>query len=120
MVITALREHPARNDSVTTLMMRSLWAGGSARFEATKFWPWPSYLNETKSSCVKSSSAGRSPCCLTYAVLQAATNNFSSSNLLGEGSFGLVYKARLDYDAYAAVKRLTGAGQHSKKEFQVL
>lgn len=91
---------------------------GSARFEATKFWPWPSYLNETKSSCVKSSSAGRSPCCLTYAVLQAATNNFSSSNLLGEGSFGLVYKARLDYDAYAAVKRLTGAGQHSKKEFQ--
>ncbi|KAG0595064.1 hypothetical protein M758_UG136000 [Ceratodon purpureus] len=91
---------------------------GSARFEsATKFWPWPSYSHDKKSDGIKSS-AGSSPCCLAYPMLQAATNNFNSTNLLGEGSFGLVYKARLDNDACAAVKRLTGAGQHCLKEFQ--
>jgi hypothetical protein len=57
---------------------------------------------------------------LAYAVLQGAIENFSSSCLLGKGSFGLVYKTRLDDGASVAVKRLTGTGQHSHKEFQVL
>lgn len=85
---------------------------GSARFEATtKVWPWPSDLHDEKRDGVKSM-------VLAYVVLQGATEDFSSSCLLGEGSFGLVYKARLDDGACVAVKRLTGAGQHSHKEFQ--
>lgn len=72
---------------------------------------------KSKLSC----SVSAVPLPVPYAVLQAATQNFSSSNLLGEGSFGLVYKAKLDYDVNAAVKRLSGAeSKHSHKEFQVL
>jgi hypothetical protein len=84
-------------------------AEGSARFEVTKVWPWPSDLHDGNKSMV-----------LAYAVLQGAIENFSSSCLLGKGSFGLVYKTRLDDGASVAVKRLTGTGQHSHKEFQVL
>ena len=59
------------------------------------------------------------PCTFPYSLLQTATNNFSSSNLLGEGTFGHVFKASLDYGVYAAVKRLTNAGKQGEKEFQV-
>jgi len=82
--------------------------------------PWLSHLHKTD-GCVKKAAGGgggvpETPCFLSYAVLQAATNNFSSSNLLGEGSFGHVYKARLDYGVFAAVKRLTKVAD---TEFQV-
>lgn len=38
-------------------------------------------------------------------------NNFSFFNLLGEGSFGYVYKVRFDYDVYVVVKRFISVGK---------
>ncbi|CAK9212711.1 unnamed protein product [Sphagnum troendelagicum] len=59
-----------------------------------------------------------SACRVAYTLLQNATNNFSSSNLLGEGSFSHVYKANLDYGIFAAVKRLEKNGKHGENAFQ--
>ncbi len=60
-----------------------------------------------------------SACRVAYTLLQNATNNFSSSNLLGEGSFSHVYKANLDYGIFAAVKRLEKNGKQGENAFQV-
>ncbi|KAH8931585.1 hypothetical protein BDL97_19G030500 [Sphagnum fallax] len=59
-----------------------------------------------------------SACRVAYTLLQNATNNFSSSNLLGEGSFSHVYKANLDYGIFAAVKRLEKNGKQGENAFQ--
>ena len=45
-----------------------------------------------------------------YRELQAATANFSDSNIIGEGGFGRVYKGRLPNGAVVAVKRLDRHG----------
>ena len=45
-----------------------------------------------------------------YHELQAATANFSDSNIIGEGGFGRVYKGRLSNGAVVAVKRLDRHG----------
>ncbi|ERN05836.1 hypothetical protein AMTRI_Chr10g6780 [Amborella trichopoda] len=41
-----------------------------------------------------------------FRELQAATNNFSSKNILGKGGFGIVYKGYLQDGSVVAVKRL--------------
>ena len=56
---------------------------------------------------------------LEYKWLEIATNNFSDSNILGEGGFGCVYKARLDEGVIVAVKKLDDGGQDCEKEFEV-
>eukprot|EP00249_Psilotum_nudum_P000396 c1182_g1_i1 orf=265-1353(+) len=60
----------------------------------------------------------RTACALDYAVLQAATNNFSSDNLLGRGGSGCAYKARLNEDFLVAVKKLHEDGRHIDQDFQ--
>ncbi|CAN5961147.1 unnamed protein product [Sphagnum jensenii] len=55
---------------------------------------------------------------IAYLLLHNATDNFSSSNLLGKGSFSRVYKAKLDHDVFAAVKRLEENGKQGEIEFQ--
>ena len=45
-----------------------------------------------------------------YNELQAATNNFNSSNIIGEGGFGRVYKGQLANGTVVAVKRLDRHG----------
>ncbi|XP_010528022.1 PREDICTED: protein NSP-INTERACTING KINASE 2 [Tarenaya hassleriana] len=42
----------------------------------------------------------------SFKELQAATNNFSSKNLIGKGGFGNVYKGHLQDNSVVAVKRL--------------
>lgn len=56
---------------------------------------------------------------MDYKVLETATNNFRESDILGEGGFGCVYKARLEEDLYVAVKRLEGGSQDAVREFEV-
>ena len=59
---------------------------------------------------------------MDYTSLEAATEKFSESNVLGVGGFGSVYKANFDGRLAAAVKRLDGgAGAHDcEKEFEVI
>lgn len=55
---------------------------------------------------------------LTYAHLLHATNNFSPSNIVGDGGFGIVYKARLANGWTVAIKKLVQNGAQGAREFQ--
>ncbi|VVA93863.1 unnamed protein product [Arabis nemorensis] len=50
-------------------------------------------------------------------TIQAATDNFSLSNKLGQGGFGSVYKGKLQDGKEIAVKRLSSSSGQGKEEF---
>ncbi|XP_062115780.1 probable LRR receptor-like serine/threonine-protein kinase At1g56140 isoform X1 [Humulus lupulus] len=52
-----------------------------------------------------------------YAELKAATNDFDSSNKLGEGGFGPVYKGTLEDGRAIAVKQLSVTSHQGKSQF---
>nr|XP_043621434.1 phytosulfokine receptor 2 [Erigeron canadensis] len=54
---------------------------------------------------------------LTVTDVVEATNNFSQSNIIGCGGFGLVYKANLPNGSKAAIKRLSGDCGQMDREF---
>lgn len=54
---------------------------------------------------ISSSGCGRSARQFTLEELEEATKNFSESNLVGTGSFGLVYKGLLLDGTLVAIKR---------------
>ncbi|KAK9922999.1 hypothetical protein M0R45_031435 [Rubus argutus] len=53
-----------------------------------------------------------------YQLLEAATNKFSESNVLGEGSSGPVYRASFDGKFIAVVKKVDGLRQDAEREFE--
>ncbi|XP_047316276.1 cysteine-rich receptor-like protein kinase 10 isoform X2 [Impatiens glandulifera] len=53
-----------------------------------------------------------------FATIQAATDNFSDSNKLGEGGFGSVYKGILSNGNVVAVKRLSKSSGQGVVEFK--
>nr|XP_043620389.1 cysteine-rich receptor-like protein kinase 29 [Erigeron canadensis] len=53
-----------------------------------------------------------------FAVIRAATNDFSDSNKLGQGGFGLVYKGKLQNGQEIAVKRLSRDSGQGEQEFK--
>nr|KJB68030.1 hypothetical protein B456_010G223000 [Gossypium raimondii] len=55
---------------------------------------------------------------IEYRLLEAATNNFRESNVLGEGGRGRVYKACFDGKFLAVVKKLDGGGHNVEREFE--
>ncbi|CAN0862486.1 Probable receptor-like protein kinase At1g80640, partial [Linum grandiflorum] len=55
---------------------------------------------------------------MEYKLLEAATNSFHESNVLGEGCHGRVYAAHFDKRLSAAVKRLECRGQDVEREFE--
>ncbi|KAI3809588.1 hypothetical protein L1987_19183 [Smallanthus sonchifolius] len=54
---------------------------------------------------------------LTVSNIVEATNNFSQSNIIGCGGFGLVYKANFPNGSKAAIKRLSGDCGQMEREF---
>ncbi|CAN6362381.1 unnamed protein product [Urochloa humidicola] len=60
-----------------------------------------SFCGDDASSCLEK---------LSLADLAAATGGFSPDNIIGDGSFGFVYRAVLPGGAAVAVKRLSGDG----------
>lgn len=57
---------------------------------------------------------------IDYKQIEKATGNFKESNILGEGGFGCVYKARLDDNLDVAIKKLNCESQYAEREFEVL
>ncbi|KAL2632593.1 hypothetical protein R1flu_004072 [Riccia fluitans] len=57
------------------------------------------------------------PKALAYVDLLVATNNFSDGNIIGNGGFGVVYKAKLEDGSVVAIKKLTHAGAQGEREF---
>lgn len=55
-----------------------------------------------------------------YKTLEKATGSFKDGNIVGRGGFGCVYKACLDSNTLAAVKKIENVTQEAKREFQVL
>ncbi|KAI3687140.1 hypothetical protein L1987_80831 [Smallanthus sonchifolius] len=55
---------------------------------------------------------------MDYKLLESATDNFGEGEVLGEGGFGCVYRARIDENLCVAVKRLDCGSQDAIKEFQ--
>ncbi|XP_078175306.1 cold-responsive protein kinase 1-like [Carex rostrata] len=53
----------------------------------------------------------------TYQELAAATNGFGSSNIIGQGGFGKVYKGQLQDGRHVAIKNLFSSGNQGEKEF---
>ncbi|KAF5809009.1 putative protein kinase RLK-Pelle-DLSV family [Helianthus annuus] len=54
----------------------------------------------------------------TFQSISSATNNFSSTNKLGKGGFGEVYKGKLVDGQEVAVKRLSKSSGQGVKEFK--
>uniref|UniRef100_A0A0E0KV84 non-specific serine/threonine protein kinase n=1 Tax=Oryza punctata TaxID=4537 RepID=A0A0E0KV84_ORYPU len=57
------------------------------------------------------------PNVFSYSELRSATENFSSSNRLGEGGYGAVYKGKLTDGRVVAVKQLSQTSHQGKKQF---
>ncbi|KAJ1272782.1 hypothetical protein BS78_06G228400 [Paspalum vaginatum] len=57
------------------------------------------------------------PNVFSYSELRSATENFGSSNLLGEGGYGSVYKGKLGDGRVVAVKQLSQSSNQGKKQF---
>lgn len=57
---------------------------------------------------------------IDYKQIEKATGNFKESNILGEGGFGCVYKARLDDNLDVAIKKMNCENQYAEKEFEVI
>ncbi|KAK4420698.1 G-type lectin S-receptor-like serine/threonine-protein kinase [Sesamum alatum] len=55
---------------------------------------------------------------LKWATIVAATNNFSTENLIGEGGFGPVYRGNLSAEEEIAVKRLSRTSGQGLEEFK--
>lgn len=56
---------------------------------------------------------------LTYSDLVLATDNFSAANIIGDGGFGMVYKAKLTDGTVVAIKKLLQV-QNTKMTIYIL
>lgn len=74
----------------------------------------------SKFNTVKTTPRKGSMAMVDFALLEAVTNNFSDSNVLGQGGFGCVYKAQFEEGVLAAVKKLDGGGYECVREFEVI
>ncbi|KAJ7295857.1 hypothetical protein O6H91_Y158800 [Diphasiastrum complanatum] len=77
----------------------------------------------SQSSCKKQSSgyvstfSGLYPISLNPKELALATDNYSQANIVGDGGFGMVYRAVLGDGSWVAVKKLVTDGTQGEREF---
>ncbi|KAL3686258.1 hypothetical protein R1sor_004280 [Riccia sorocarpa] len=57
------------------------------------------------------------PKALAYFDLLVATDNFSDVNIIGNGGYGVVYKAKLEDGSLVAIKKLIDDGEKGDREF---
>lgn len=78
--------------------------------------------HETNSAAVDPSENLQKPTwkCYSYDEISAATNAFSSDNIVGKGGFAEVYRGVLEDGQAIAVKRLTKAENDERKEKEFL
>ncbi|KAG0578615.1 hypothetical protein KC19_4G036900 [Ceratodon purpureus] len=69
-------------------------------------------------SCIPVKCFGGSLKALTYSDLLQATDNFSSAKIIGDGGFGMVYKAKLADGTTVAIKKLVQDGAQGDREFR--
>lgn len=80
---------------------------------------WSKAFSSFRVAITRARGSTNSAFAVDYALLQAATDNFSSHNLVGSGGSGCIYKAHLDDDLFAAVKRLNhSTAKHLQRDFQ--
>ncbi|RDX70522.1 Cysteine-rich receptor-like protein kinase 25, partial [Mucuna pruriens] len=76
------------------------------------------YLVKRKARKIGDESVTLEPLQFNLAVIEAATNNFSSENRIGKGGFGEVYKGILLDGRQIAVKRLSKSSKQGANEFK--
>ncbi|MQM17757.1 hypothetical protein Taro_050734, partial [Colocasia esculenta] len=86
---------------------------GTDAAKVLNFGPILSKFNSLKTTTRKGSVS-----VIDHALLEAATDNFNESNILGAGGYGCVYKAHMDDGVLVAVKKLENGGQECEKEFE--
>ncbi|KAK1429667.1 hypothetical protein QVD17_11881 [Tagetes erecta] len=87
------------------------------RLDQLRGLPLSSFITRTNST-FKQTSLQPSVTVMDYNLLKTATNDFQESEILGSGGFGRVYKAQLDHNLLAAVKKLDNQSIDARKEFQ--
>lgn len=55
----------------------------------------------------------------TYRELEAATGQFSERNVIGNGTFGVVYRGVLSDGTLAAIKMLRREGKSGERAFRI-
>ncbi|XP_057969599.1 cysteine-rich receptor-like protein kinase 19 [Malania oleifera] len=75
-------------------------------------------LLKSKGAFLKVLNDESSPQAFCFAIIEAATNNFSVVNKLGEGGFGSVFKGKLQEGCEIAVKRLSKTSAQGLEEFK--
>ncbi|XVF40650.1 hypothetical protein PTKIN_Ptkin01aG0131200 [Pterospermum kingtungense] len=79
-------------------------------------------LFKTKKEKQENESAGEESCeesfQFDFNAVRIATDNFSDTNKLGKGVFGVVYKGKLQDGQDIAVKRLCGNSEQGEREFK--
>lgn len=80
----------------------------------------PNYNSDLSSSLAIGESASFDPSLnrVSMAELLQATENFSTDLIIGDGSFGLVYKAKLSSGATVALKKLSADAFQGFREFR--
>ncbi|XP_065878008.1 G-type lectin S-receptor-like serine/threonine-protein kinase RKS1 [Euphorbia lathyris] len=76
------------------------------------------YKNTLVASELRQSSHPQDVSFLDLGTIKAATNNFSETNKLGQGGFGIVYKGQLSDGQEVAVKRLSKNSGQGIEEFK--
>ncbi|XP_065877240.1 G-type lectin S-receptor-like serine/threonine-protein kinase RKS1 isoform X3 [Euphorbia lathyris] len=76
------------------------------------------YKNTLVASELRQSSHPQDILFLDLGTIHAATNNFSETNILGQGGFGIVYKGQLADGQEVAVKRLSKNSGQGIEEFK--